>query len=196
MNTKLPPLLGFAAYSGTGKTTLLCKLIPLLKQQGLRIGVIKHAHHDFDIDYPKKDSYEIRKSGAERVLITSHKRTAIIIEHPDIGDEPSFTDALATIPSEGLDLLLIEGFKQIAYPKIELHRKALNKPYLYPDDNNIIAIACDYDLENRLKEQDMDIQTIQQFDLNKPQQITDFIVANIVKAASINSNFSVYNGFC
>jgi molybdopterin-guanine dinucleotide biosynthesis protein MobB len=189
MNPKLPPLLGFVAYSGTGKTTLLCKLIPLLRQQGLRIGVIKHAHHDFDIDYPKKDSYEIRKSGAERVLITSHQRTAIIIEHPDMGDKPSLTDALATIPSEGLDLLLIEGFKQVAYPKIELHREALNKPYLYPEDNNIIAIACDYNLKNRLKKQDMNMQAIQQFDLNHPQQLVDFIIENIIKTASVNNTF-------
>lgn len=179
MNTKLPPLIGFAAYSGTGKTTLLCKLIPLLKQHGLRIGVIKHAHHDFDIDYPKKDSYEIRKSGAERVLITSHKRTAIIIEHPDRGDEPSFTEALATIPSEGLDLLLIEGFKQVDFPKIELHREALDKPYLYPTDANMIAIACDYDLDNRLNEHGINHRTIAQLDLNQPQQIADFIIANI-----------------
>jgi molybdopterin-guanine dinucleotide biosynthesis protein B len=167
MNKKLPPLIGFAAYSGTGKTTLLCQLIPLLKKQGLRIGVIKHAHHDFDIDHPKKDSYELRKSGADTLLITSHKRTAIIIEHPEISDEPSFEEALKNIPSNDLDLLLVEGFKYANYPKIELHRKALDKPYLYPTDENIIGIACDHELEVT--------RTLHQFDLNKPKQLADFI---------------------
>ncbi|HFC91859.1 MAG TPA: molybdopterin-guanine dinucleotide biosynthesis protein B [Leucothrix mucor] len=172
MSKKQPLLIGFVAYSGTGKTTLLCKLIPLLKDKGLRIGVIKHAHHDFDIDHPKKDSYALRKSGADTLLIASHKRTAIIIEHPEVSAEPSFEDALVNIPSADLDLLLVEGFKHADYPKIELHREALNKPYLYPTDPHIIGIACDHDLApSRL---------IQQFDLNQPQQIADFIAFNIV----------------
>ena len=174
MNKNLPPLIGFAAYSGTGKTTLLCQLIPLLKNKGLRIGVIKHAHHHFDIDHPKKDSYELRKSGADTLLITSHKRTAIIIEHPEVSAEPSFEDALANIPSADLDLLLVEGFKHVDYPKIELHREALNKPYLYPSDPHIIGIACDHDLAPS--------RSIQQFDLNQPQQMADFIAINIVGA--------------
>ncbi|MCK5811104.1 MAG: molybdopterin-guanine dinucleotide biosynthesis protein B [Cocleimonas sp.] len=174
MNKKLPPLIGFAAYSGTGKTTLLCQLIPLLKKQGLRIGVIKHAHHDFDIDHPKKDSYELRKSGADTLLITSHKRTAIMIEHPKISDEPSFEDALKNIPSNDLDLLLIEGFKYADYPKIELHRKALDKPYLYPADENIIGIACDHEIKTT--------RTLHQFDLNNPKQLADFIITYVDKS--------------
>jgi molybdopterin-guanine dinucleotide biosynthesis protein len=91
------PLLGFAAYSGTGKTTLLCQLIPLLKAKGIRVAVLKHAHHDFDIDHLGKDSYELRESGACNVVIASRKRTAIIIEHPDNQKEPSLEDALKQV---------------------------------------------------------------------------------------------------
>ncbi len=170
------PFIGFVAYSGTGKTTLLSQLIPLLKNKGLRIAVIKHAHHDFEIDYPKKDSYILRKAGAETILVTSHKRTAIIIEHPEISQEPSLEDALSKIPCKGLDLLLIEGFKHADYPKIELHRKTLNKPYLYPKDKNIIAIASDHSLENS----ELENKPRWQFDLNQPQQIADFITTEIV----------------
>jgi len=178
LSNEIPiPLIGFAAYSGTGKTTLLCQVIPLLKAQGLRIGVIKHAHHQFDIDYPQKDSYKLRKSGAETILIASRKRTAIIIEHAKIAEEPSLEDALLKIPLEGLDVLLIEGFKWANFPKIELHRQQLNKPYLYPTDKNIIAIATDHSLNN--------IQntpcSIVELDLNNPQQIADFIVLKIFK---------------
>lgn len=175
---KIPiPLIGFAAYSGTGKTTLLCQLIPLLKAQGLRVGVIKHAHHHFDIDYPQKDSYKLRKSGAETIVVASRKRTAIIIEHPEIAEEPSLEDTLAKIPLDGLDLLLIEGFKWADFPKIECHRQTLNKPYLYPTDKNIIAIATDYTLDN-IKNNTC---SIIQLDLNNPQQIVDFIVLKNIK---------------
>lgn len=170
------PLIGFAAYSGTGKTTLLSQLIPLLKEKNLRIGVIKHAHHDFDIDYPKKDSYILRKAGAATILVASRKRTAIIIEHPEVREEPSLEDALLKMPLEGLDLLLIEGFKYADYPKIELHRKALNKPYLYPNDKNIIAIATDHSLNNS----DVKNKPTWLFSLNKPQHIADFIALRIV----------------
>jgi molybdopterin-guanine dinucleotide biosynthesis protein B len=175
---KIPvPLIGFAACSGTGKTTLLCQVIPLLKAQGLRVGVIKHAHHHFDIDYPQKDSYKLRKSGAETILVASGKRTAIIMEHAEIAKEPSFEDALAKMPLKELDLLLVEGFKWANFPKIELHRQALNAPYLYPSDKNIIAIATDYNLDN-IKNNTC---SIIQLDLNSPQQIANFIVLKSLK---------------
>jgi molybdopterin-guanine dinucleotide biosynthesis protein B len=170
------PLIGFAAYSGTGKTTLLCKLIPLLKQKGIRIGVIKHAHHDFDIDFPQKDSYKLRKSGADTMLITSCQRTAIISEHIPISNEPSLEDALNKMPTDGLDLLLVEGFKKAIFPKIELHRQILNRPYLYPTDPNIIAIACD----DKLNTIDTNRRPIRQFDLNQPQDIADFIATTMI----------------
>ncbi len=172
------PYIGFAAYSGTGKTTLLSKIIPLLKEKGLRIGVIKHAHHGFDLDAPKKDSYVLRDSGADTLLITSPKCTAIIQEHPDQKKEPTLEDALSTIPIEGLDLLLIEGFKHADFPKIELHREALNKPYMYPTDTNIIAIATDHELDT----DDATNKTLLHFDLNQPQQIANFILATYSKS--------------
>jgi molybdopterin-guanine dinucleotide biosynthesis protein B len=171
------PLLGFAAYSGTGKTTLLCKLIPLLKAKGIRIGVVKHAHHDFDIDYPGKDSYELRQSGASNIVIASRKRTAIIIEHADEYEEPTLEDVLKHTHTEGLDLILVEGFKLANLPKIELHRKALEKPYLYPNDNNIIAIALDHTLDAS----DNNSTNIPiQLDLNQPHETVDFIMTNIL----------------
>lgn len=176
MNDFPLPYIGFAAYSGTGKTTLLCKLIPLLKERGIRLAVVKHAHHDFDIDHPKKDSYELRKSGADTILIASRKRTAIIIEHAEAQQEPSLEETLAQVPLKGLDLLLVEGFKHANFPKIELHRGELNKPYMYPTDSNIIAIAADHNInpsDNKLPPH--------QFDLNQPQHIADFIVTNIIQ---------------
>ena len=161
------PLLGFAAYSGTGKTTLLSKLIPLLKIKGIRVGVVKHAHHDIDIDHPKKDSYVLRESGATKIVVASRKRTAIIIEHADNEAEPTLDDALKNIHTKDLDLILVEGFKLADLPKIELHRVALDKPYLYPEDNNIIAIALDHKLNAE--------NSPLQLDLNQPQKIADFI---------------------
>ncbi len=172
------PLLGFAAYSGTGKTTLLCKIIPLLKSKGIRVGVVKHAHHNIDIDHPKKDSYELRQSGATKIVVASRKRTAIIIEHPDNQEEPTLEEALKNIHTKGLDLILVEGFKLADLSKIELHRKALDKPYIYPNDNNIIAIALDHPLEDQ--------ETPLQLDLNNPQQIADFIETNIINMKSLH----------
>ena len=166
------PLLGFAAYSGTGKTTLLCKLIPLLKAKGIRIGVVKHAHHNIDIDHPKKDSYELRQSGATKIVVASRNRTAIIIEHTENNIEPTLESALNNIHTKGLDLVLVEGFKLADLPKIELHRMALNKPYIYPNDNNIIAIALDHKLE--------DSRAPQQLDLNNPQEIADYVAKNML----------------
>ncbi len=172
------PLLGFAAYSGTGKTTLLCKIIPLLKAKGIRIGVVKHAHHDIDIDHPKKDSYELRQSGATKIVVASRKRTAIIIEHADNQQEPTLEEALKNIHTKGLDLILVEGFKLSSFPKIELHREVLDKPYLYPNDDNIIAIAIDHEID--------DTKSPEQLDLNRPQQIADYIEDNILNKNKIN----------
>jgi molybdopterin-guanine dinucleotide biosynthesis protein B len=137
------PILGFCAFSGTGKTTLLCNLIPQLRADGLRIGVVKHAHHSFDIDHPGKDSYELRKAGASQMLIASRHRQARIIETPNNENEPSLADALDGLDYSQLDLVLVEGFKHARLAKIELHRPALHKSLLYPDDPDIIALASD-----------------------------------------------------
>lgn len=161
------PLIGFAAFSGTGKTTLLCKLIPLLKKKGIRVGIIKHAHHDFEIDHPNKDSCKLRQSGATKTVVSSKTRTAIIIEHPDNDKEPTLEDALKNIRTKNLDLILVEGFKQAQIPKIELHREALKKPYIHTKDKNIIAVASDHSVAGK--------NTPIVLDLNQPQQIADFI---------------------
>lgn len=161
------PLIGFCAWSGTGKTTLLCGLVPLLKAQGLRVGVIKHAHHDFDIDQPGKDSYEIRESGAEQVLIASRSRMALIKEMEQ-GVDPSLEEALRCVDPTHLDLVIVEGFKHESYPKIELHRTDLGKPRLYPSDPTILAVASDKPLDNLPLE-------VTQLDLNDHLAIAQFV---------------------
>ncbi len=136
------PVLGFAAFSGTGKTTLLEQLIPRLNEAGLRIGMIKHAHHNFDVDQPGKDSYRLRKAGARQMLIASSKRQALMTEHPS-GQEPRLDELLNRLDMDAIDMVLVEGFKHVPYTKIELRREELGKPLLYPDDPDIIAVASD-----------------------------------------------------
>lgn len=165
------PLIGFCAYSGTGKTTLLTKLIPLLKKRGLRIGVIKHAHHKFDIDHPGKDSYEFRHAGAEQVAVASKNRIAWIKEQQNNNHEPVLSDALAVLDITNLDLVLVEGFKKESFPKIELHRPILGKPLMCVDDKNIIALATDSNLTVT--------GAPNQLDLNNVNEIVDFIIAYI-----------------
>ncbi len=162
------PILGFAAWSGTGKTTLLSQLIPILRSRGLRIGLVKHAHHSFDIDHPGKDSHTLRKAGADTVVIASRQRIASVRETPSNQDEPGLADILSAIQTDQLDLVLVEGFKMEAIPKVELHRKSLNKPYLYPDDRNIIALAED-------SVADICAHNIECLDLGLPSQIADFV---------------------
>ncbi|OEF30155.1 molybdopterin-guanine dinucleotide biosynthesis protein B [Vibrio rumoiensis 1S-45] len=143
MNSCSIPILGFAAYSGTGKTTLLEALLPKLTEKGLRVGVFKHAHHDFDVDQPGKDSYRLRKAGASQMLISSRNRHVLMTETPD--EEAPFFDLLTHFDSSKLDFILVEGCKNLSFPKIELHREEVGKPWLHPDDDNIIAIASDCD---------------------------------------------------
>ncbi len=133
-------VLGFAGYSGAGKTTLLERLIPLLRADGLRVSLIKHAHHGFDVDKPGKDSYRHRQAGATEVLVASDARWALMHEN-DIPAEPSLHDLLARLSP--CDLVLVEGWKRDAIPKIEVHRADNGKPWLYPDDANILAVASD-----------------------------------------------------
>lgn len=161
------PVLGLAAWSGTGKTSLLISLITLFRKRNLNIGVIKHAHHGFEIDYPGKDSYEIRKAGASRILVGSRERWALIVEQD--AEEPfDFDEQLRLISREPLDLILVEGFKPESIPKIELNRPQLNKPLLFPDDDSIIAVATD--------DPDSLNTELPILDLNNPEQIADFII--------------------
>lgn len=160
------PVLGFAAYSGTGKTFLLKKLLPLLREQGLRIGMIKHTHHDFDIDQPGKDSYELRKAGASQMLVASGRRWALMVETHGTGD-PDLQEMIDQLDHTKLDLILVEGFKHVAFPKIELYRNQLGKPFIYPDDPTIVAFACDGEPPDDLP--------LPRLDLNDARQIADFI---------------------
>jgi molybdopterin-guanine dinucleotide biosynthesis adapter protein len=153
------PVLGFAAFSGTGKTTLLTRLIPLLREQGLRISMVKHAHHDFDVDKPGKDSFELRKAGASQMLIASSRRMALMTEF-DPPAEPQLEDLLAQLDARRADLVLVEGFKGARFPKIELHRPSLGKPLLFPDDEDIIAVASDAPLDRPCDRTQIDLNDL------------------------------------
>jgi len=146
-----PRLLGIAGYSGSGKTTLLTRLIPRLRAAGLRLGVLKHAHHQFDIDYPGKDSYELRHAGAECVMVASSNRDAFITEHKS-GHDPRLHDLLARFEDRSLDLVIVEGFRHERFPKLEVHREGSLAPadrtrasrgLLCVEDDSIVALATD-----------------------------------------------------
>ena len=167
------PVLGIAAYSGTGKTTLLVRLIPLLKAKGLRIGLIKHSHHQFEIDHSGKDSFRLREAGANPVMLSSKYRRAVLTEH-ETPSEPMLSEQLSHLDQSGLDLVLVEGFKRETFAKIELHRPSLGKPALYPGDNSIIAVATDAKLAIATE--------IPVLDLNQPELIARFILADFLSA--------------
>lgn len=164
------PILGFAAASGTGKTTLLAQILPLLKKTGVRVGLIKHSHHDFEIDHEGKDSFKLRKAGATPVLLVSKYRRAWIEEF-ELQNEPTLTEQLALFDSSNVDLILVEGFRHEPFPKIELHRAELQKPLLYLNDSHIIAVATDVVLDTDLP----------QLNLNSPSEITDFILQHFLE---------------
>ncbi|MCK5665363.1 MAG: molybdopterin-guanine dinucleotide biosynthesis protein B [Thiotrichaceae bacterium] len=162
------PILGFVAYSGTGKTTLLLKIIPLLKAKGIRIGMIKHSHHKkFDIDHPGKDSYRLRQAGAEQMLVASRKRWALMIETGDELKEPNLKQLLSHFEQDKLDMILVEGFKHENFPKIEVHRPSLGRPLFVSPDPTIIAIASD---APPIEATDLPV-----LDMNQPEQIVTFI---------------------
>jgi molybdopterin-guanine dinucleotide biosynthesis protein MobB len=160
------PVIGFAAFSGTGKTTLLKQLIPLLRERGRRPGLIKHAHHRVEFDQPGKDSYELRKAGAEQVLLASVNRWALMVERLD-EREPELKELLARMDLSTLDLVLVEGFRHLAFPKIELHRTCLGSPLLCEQDDSIVAVASDEPISL--------VKELPRLDLNNPVAIADFI---------------------
>jgi molybdopterin-guanine dinucleotide biosynthesis adapter protein len=137
-------VMGFVGWSGEGKTTLLARLIPALVARGLTVSSIKHAHHGFDIDQPGKDSHTHRLAGATEVMVGSARRWALMHELRDEA-EPTPEQLLARLAA--VDLVLIEGFKQFAHPKIEVHRPSVGKPLLQPDDPHIVAVASDEKLD-------------------------------------------------
>ena len=166
-----PPVLGFIAYSGTGKTTLLTRLIPALGNLGIQVGLIKHAHHGFDPDVPGKDSYRLRQAGAVQTLVASPKRRALITEL-DEEQKPELGELLDALDSRRLDLVLVEGFRGEAIPKIEVYRPGLGQPLHHGKIPNIIAVVSD-------APQAMAIEDTPVLDLNQPDTIAAFIADNL-----------------
>ena len=156
---------GFAGWSGSGKTTLIEQLIPRFTRAGLTVSLVKHAHHSFDIDQPGKDSYRHREAGSKEVLVSSEKRWVIM--HELHGDAEPGLDALIERLSP-CDLLLVEGYKRYAMPKLEIYREANGKPLLHPEDPNIVAIAADVPLATELP----------QFRLADYDRIAEFILVH------------------
>jgi molybdopterin-guanine dinucleotide biosynthesis protein B len=133
-------VIGLAGWSGAGKTTLIVKLIPALRARGFSVSTLKHAHHAFDIDKPGKDSYQHREAGATEVLVASANRWALMHELRG-ALEPAFASLLAHLAE--VDFVIVEGFKAAAHAKLEVHRLANGKPFLFPEDANIKAVVCD-----------------------------------------------------
>ena len=159
-------IFGFAGYSGSGKTTLIEQLIPLLTARGLKVSLIEHAHHTFDVDTPAKDSYRHRHAGCTEVLVTSSRRWVLMHELRGAA-EPDLTQQLLHLSP--CDLVLVEGFKHDRIPKIEVYRAAVGEPLLHPHDANVVAVASDARLDTRLP----------QLDLNQPPQIAAFVLDHL-----------------
>ena len=157
---------GFAGWSGSGKTTLIEKLIPRFAQRGLKVSLIKHAHHTFDVDQPGKDSYRHRHAGATEVLVTSSRRWVLMHELRG-AHEPSFEEQVKHFSP--CDLLLVEGFKHAPIPKLEVYRAETEEPLLHPNDPHIVAIASDTKLQTKLP----------LLDLNDDAAIAEFIMKHL-----------------
>ena len=158
---------GLAGWSGSGKTTLLTKLIPELIGRGVKVSTIKHAHHEFDIDKPGKDSWLHRQAGASEVMVASARRFALMHELRD-APEPSLDELVARMTP--VDLLLVEGFKRHPHPKLEIHRPSNGKPLLCPEDPHIVAVASDVPLDRI---------AVPRLDLNDAPAIADFILSRL-----------------
>ena len=157
---------GFAGWSGSGKTTLIEQLIPRFVKHGLRVSLIKHAHHTFDVDQPGKDSWRHRHAGASEILVTSSRRWVLMHELRG-GPEPSFEEQVKHISP--CDLLLVEGFKFAPIPKLEVWRAETGEPLLHPKDAHIVAVASDAKIETKLP----------LLDLNDIEGIARFVLAHL-----------------
>jgi molybdopterin-guanine dinucleotide biosynthesis protein B len=160
-------IFGIAGYSGSGKTTLIERVLPVLAGRGLRTSVIKHTHHNFEIDRTGKDSWRFREAGAGEVLLASDQRYAVL--HENRGQTPPGLDALLSRFAD-CDLVLVEGYKREAIPKLEVHRAGTNKPWLFPDDPLIIAVASDLDPPGN----------ISRIDINNIEQLAEFILKHAI----------------
>ena len=157
---------GFAGWSGSGKTTLIEKLIPRFAGAGLRVSLIKHAHHTFDVDQPGKDSYRHRHAGASEVLVSSSRRWVLMHELRG-AQEPSFEEQVKRVSP--CDLLIVEGFKFAPIPKLEVWRAATGEPLLHPNDPHIVAVASDAKVKTSLP----------LLDLNDDAGVAAFIMSHL-----------------
>jgi molybdopterin-guanine dinucleotide biosynthesis protein B len=172
-------VIGIAGWSGAGKTTLISRVIPYLRQQDLRVSVIKHAHHEFAVAVPGKDSWVHRQSGAEEVLVSSAKRWALMHELRGAG-EPELPELLKKMSP--VDLVVIEGFKSEPHPRIEVYRKASGKPPLFPDDPAIAGIATDVAIKTTLPVADVeDIPAVAAMMCKYALPIEDVLAAHVGK---------------
>ena len=167
MSKKIPTIIGItAASSGTGKTTLIEKLIPDLLQKNINVSVVKHAHHNFDIDHPGKDSYRLRKSGAFQTLIFNNKRSALITEF--IQESDNLEKMIAQM-NQGVDLIIVEGLRGSEFKKIEVYRPAHSKKKLFLQDKNVIAIVSDEQFD----------ASVPCLNLNNIEEISNFIISKL-----------------
>ena len=166
-------VMGIAGWSGAGKTTLLSRLIPVLVGRGFSVSTIKHAHHHFDVDYPGKDSHTHRVAGAKEVLVSSVNRFALM--HELRGEaEPSLAQLLSMLAP--VDFVLVEGYKPEPHPKIEVHRVANGKPFLYPNDPTILALASDAAIADR---------NVTLLALENAEELADFVQENAVSVQDV-----------
>jgi molybdopterin-guanine dinucleotide biosynthesis protein B len=168
-------IIGLAGWSGSGKTTLITKLIPRLIARGVLVSTLKHAHHGFDLDQPGKDSFFHRAAGATEVIISSAKRWAILHE---LREEPEWNLRSLVAKMSPVDLVLVEGFKRDAFPKLEIHRAANNKPLIHLEDPHIVAIASDIALPQA---------KVPVIDLNDIETIADLLLARAVPVDATQS---------
>jgi molybdopterin-guanine dinucleotide biosynthesis protein B len=164
------PVIGLVGASGSGKTTLITRLLPILAGRGLRVAVLKHAHHGFDIDRPGKDSYRAREAGATQVLVASRERWVLMREIPAPAAEPPFSELLARFDPAEVDLVLVEGFARESFPKIEVYRPSHgHPPKCWPHDTDVCAVATDVLLTVA--------PPVARLDLNQPDAVAAFLLA-------------------
>ena len=166
--TQLPKIMGITGWSGSGKTGLIVRLIPELVARGYAVATVKHAHHDFDIDKPGKDSYEHRVAGASEIIVSSARRWAIVHENRDDA-EPTLEDMLRKLSP--VDIVLIEGYKDEAHDKIEVHRPSTGAELICRQNVSVIAVACD-----ELQNESLSATALPVLDLNDASEIADFVV--------------------